>query len=163
MHTPNLILQYMVFLLLLLLLLLLLFSLAFHFGSLAHDNDASNTTLEQEPEVTALAHFQGPEGPAGTTATLCWGLQEVAKFKESVESANQIRVLVGCIRLRKIETDMVISFNAPVEISTASSSAETVNQEAADAAAEAPPDAAVQLMKRIFATANIIDYSLFDG
>merc|ERR1712166_866736 len=73
---------------------------AFHFGSLAHDNDASNTVVEQEPEVTVLEHFKGTEN---TTATLCWGLQEVAKFKEGSDSANQIRVLVGCIRLRKIE------------------------------------------------------------
>lgn len=44
----------------------------------------------------------------------------------------------------------------------ASSSAETVNQDAADAAAEAP-DAVIELMKRIFGTAKIVDYGLFGG
>jgi len=134
---------------------------AFHFRSLAHDNAASNTVLEHDPAVTDLKHFKGSEN-ATTTSTLCWGLQEVAKFKEGADSANQIRVLVGCVRLRAVGTDMVISFNSPVEINSASSSAETVNQDAADAAAEAP-DAVIELMKRIFGTAKIVDYGLFGG
>lgn len=71
-------------------------------------------------------------------------------------------MLVGCVRLRHIATDMVVSFNAPVEISSSSSSAETVDEEAAKAAADGT-EAMIALMHRIFETANILDYSLFGG
>ena len=56
---------------------------AFHFGSIAHDNEATDTTEEAGLPAEPLAP---PRGCSGTLSRT-WGLQAVAKFKEGVRCA----------------------------------------------------------------------------
>lgn len=44
---------------------------AFHFGSIAHDNDATNTVVEQEPKIIELDHFKS-EGNGAVASLYGW-------------------------------------------------------------------------------------------
>lgn len=121
---------------------------AFHFRSIAHDNDA--VTLVEE---SSTATVELPRPHQGTLSRN-WGLQTVAKFKEGAEAANQIRVHVACFRLNNVETDLVMSMNAPVAINAASSTAEAPT-------AIMDPEQVLAEFLAVSETVEVKDYSLF--
>lgn len=123
----------------------------FQFGSIAHDNEATTNEIDQPvPAPLDLESIRSYKG----TLSQCSGLQSVAKFKESADAANIVRVHVACFRLDDVDTDLVISLNVPVAINAKSSTAETptIVQNPADAAA---------VFSAIIETVNVLDFSLF--
>ena len=50
------------------------------------------------------------------------GTQKIAKFNESVEESNLVRVQLVLYRLQEYGTDLVVTYNDPVQISEGSSS-----------------------------------------
>lgn len=124
----------------------------FHFHSLAHDNNAFATEVEQLPLVSELDN--------GGTRSSCWGLQSVAKFNEGAASANQVRVHVACFRLPHITTDIVLSYNAPVFINSLSSSAQHVD---ATALTFTSTEEVLATFAAIWSSLRILDYSIFSN
>ena len=50
------------------------------------------------------------------------GTQKIAKFNESEEDSNIVRVQLVLYRLQEFDTDLVVTFNDPVSVSAGSSS-----------------------------------------
>eukprot|EP00052_Salpingoeca_macrocollata_P000218 m.19191 g.19191 ORF g.19191 m.19191 type:complete len:197 (+) comp10323_c0_seq1:644-1234(+) len=123
----------------------------FHFNSIAHDNSAQSSELEIDPLVREL--------PGAGTRSIVWGKQKVAKFNEA--NANDVRVHVACYRLRNVSTDIVLSFNSPLLISEASSSAGAVDR--AELQQLCNPETALALFQEVANSVEVHDYSLFGG
>lgn len=90
----------------------------FHFGVLAEDNGAPDSIVEGGLPMTESGE---------SLRTVSWGIQKVSKFNESKQEANHVRVFVAVWRIKSVRTDIVLSYNAPTEISPGSSSAEAVD------------------------------------
>eukprot|EP00037_Helgoeca_nana_P000073 m.20034 g.20034 ORF g.20034 m.20034 type:complete len:207 (-) comp10103_c1_seq1:9-629(-) len=131
----------------------------FHFGSIAHDNDATEHSLEQ----TLAAEDLNPE--YNGTRSSCFGMQKVAKFNElekfGEEAGNQVRVYVSTFRLKDVTTDLVLSFNSPVQISDKSSSASMSSAEAVEEKAE--PMVASEDFNTMTSSLKVVDFGLFGG
>jgi len=122
----------------------------FHFNSLAHDNDALESHIEQRDQLRPL--------PFNGERSVSIGVQRVAKFNEAAERANQVRVHVACFRFPHVSTDIVVSWNQPIEINASSSSAEAV-----DAAALAQNGDALSLFQPMIESFAVLDWSIFQG
>lgn len=87
------------------------------------DSMISAATREITDHVAAL-FADAPESNTRVAAPSCWGLtgvQQVAKFKD--EDKNTVCVHVAVIRLPCVDSDIVVHFNQPLQISEHSSSA----------------------------------------
>jgi hypothetical protein len=49
--------------------------------------------------------------------------QLISKFKESVDKANTVQIYLAVLRLRRVGTDVLVSFNVPLQFGAGSSSA----------------------------------------
>eukprot|EP01105_Mastigella_eilhardi_P004796 TRINITY_DN1646_c0_g1_i2.p1 TRINITY_DN1646_c0_g1~~TRINITY_DN1646_c0_g1_i2.p1 ORF type:complete len:200 (-),score=72.04 TRINITY_DN1646_c0_g1_i2:118-717(-) len=80
------------------------------------------------------------------------GVQRVTKFKE--HAANKVAVKVCVLRLPRVQTDLVVSLNTPLEIAADSSSSSHGTR-------LTPPAEAAAFFDSLLASLNILDYSLF--
>eukprot|EP00287_Rhodomonas_sp_CCMP768_P010552 CAMPEP_0196721966 /NCGR_PEP_ID=MMETSP1091-20130531/4410_1 /TAXON_ID=302021 /ORGANISM="Rhodomonas sp., Strain CCMP768" /LENGTH=237 /DNA_ID=CAMNT_0042063557 /DNA_START=119 /DNA_END=832 /DNA_ORIENTATION=+ len=107
----------------------------FYWGDILQCNDAEGSgdnmitvpTREISPEVAELL-TDAPESTTNVAAPSCWsliGVQQVAKFKDT--DKNTVCVHVAVIRLPCVDSDIVVHFNQPLEISEGSSSALLAN------------------------------------
>lgn len=60
-----------------------------------------------------------------TTVYFVRGIQNVAKFNE--EAVNHVELVMAVVRLEKVETDLIISLNAPIQVAPTSSEMKDVN------------------------------------
>lgn len=96
----------------------------FHWRNLACEAEASETELLLARDVpSSLLSAEFAAGEFEVIASVACGLQRVAKFKDPKDAANTVRVNLGCVRLPKVSTDLLIVFNEPVKIHGDSSSA----------------------------------------
>ena len=86
-----------------------------------------------------------------------WGIQRIAKFNEA--ATNDIRVFVCCYRLRNVSSDVVVSFNSPVQISGNSSSAKDLDR--AEAVGLNDDAVSSALFQNLINSLNVVDYGLF--
>eukprot|EP00053_Salpingoeca_punica_P011924 m.106335 g.106335 ORF g.106335 m.106335 type:complete len:193 (+) comp15815_c3_seq1:65-643(+) len=126
---------------------------AFHFESLASDNSASEWSLESPSVVT--------DAPGLGVWSLTYGLQHIAKFKDSAEHANTVRVFVACLRMREYGTDIVVSLNAPQWISEASASAQYAHPELVRQ--HNGLETALPLFQAIVQSFTVVDPSILNG
>ena len=112
----------------------------FHFDSLAHDNDA---TFSEIQEIFAIPNGRGDETPS---VTILFGEQHVAKFNPT--EADHVRILMALYRIEKKNVDLIVTFNVPVKLADGGAIEE-----------------GFQLAKRDFETfvrsLQIIDFDLF--
>ncbi|KAG0362653.1 hypothetical protein BG005_004770 [Podila minutissima] len=108
---------------------------AFHYQQLAEDNDAEESSTIQS--VSILNNTELPNWPAEAKIYLLLGQQRVAKFNErqrQVESGsaedtrNLLQIMMVVVRLPRQETDIVISYNVPLQIAATSSSREVAHE-----------------------------------
>ncbi|KAF9209982.1 hypothetical protein BGZ59_009861 [Podila verticillata] len=108
---------------------------AFHYQQLAEDNDAEESSTIQN--VSILSNAELPSWPTEAKIYLLLGQQRVAKFNErqrQLESAsaedtrNLVQIMMVVVRLPRQETDIVISYNVPLQIAAASSSREVAHE-----------------------------------
>eukprot|EP00045_Choanoeca_perplexa_P003431 m.31132 g.31132 ORF g.31132 m.31132 type:complete len:193 (-) comp12037_c0_seq1:1555-2133(-) len=123
----------------------------FHFHSLANDNDAFESKLEQ-PVVSSDLPQEGVK-------SVCMGLQQVSKFNESADKANTVRIFVCCLRYPNVTTDIVITLNAPTAVSNTSSSAEAIDAQAAEAVSSL--EATKALFDHVVESFKVLDWDLF--
>ncbi|KAK3105056.1 hypothetical protein FSP39_016266 [Pinctada imbricata] len=98
-----------------------------HFGDLASDNDVG-------AEDCCIVHKEtiNPENLSMTQCSAAYyiqGKQNVAKFNESAK--NTVEIHMGLFRLPQFESDILVTFNDPVNISPSSSSHHAVPTSAA--------------------------------
>ncbi|KAG0324260.1 hypothetical protein BG000_002278 [Podila horticola] len=108
---------------------------AFHYQQLAEDNDAEESSTIQS--VSILSNAELPSWPSDAKIYLLLGQQRVAKFNErqrQVESGsaedtrNLLQIMMVVVRLPRQATDIVISYNVPLQIAATSSSREVAHE-----------------------------------
>ncbi|XP_066578733.1 ran guanine nucleotide release factor [Amia ocellicauda] len=94
----------------------------FHFQDVAGSNEAGGA------EVRSVEPLSGAQLslPACSSAWLLSGTQLVSKFNE--EAQNTVDVYLGLFRLPQHDTDILVTFNDPVQISPLSSSSSTAEE-----------------------------------
>ncbi|KAF8948089.1 hypothetical protein BGZ47_006497 [Haplosporangium gracile] len=120
---------------------------AFHFQQLAEDNDAEDASIVQS--VTLLNNIELPTWPADAKIYLLLGQQRIAKFNEQqrlqqhhlataastsssttagADARNLVQIMMVVFRLPRQETDIVLSYNVPLQISDSSSSKQVAHE-----------------------------------
>mmetsp|Transcript_1532 Transcript_1532/g.3100 ORF Transcript_1532/g.3100 Transcript_1532/m.3100 type:complete len:202 (+) Transcript_1532:172-777(+) len=131
-------------------------SARFFFEDLAHANDSRATEVERTEAlgVNDLPHFD-----AAIPKFLCVGTQSIVKSNDAQDAANVIQVLLACIRLPQVGTDILVTMNTPLTIHP--------NSRAAADGISAPPSSsstshdALQLFMLTLRTLHIHDWGLF--
>ena len=122
-----------------------------------HYNDIAETSNSSETKIVSSGVFASNSFQIAKKYTCSWtfGTQKVSKGRDSSDKANIIALYLVMIRLKQFETDLLISFNAPIKIhdeSQAKSAQNTVK----------PPQVTIELFKNIVSTFNIKDLSIFN-
>ncbi|KAG9062442.1 hypothetical protein KI688_005357 [Linnemannia hyalina] len=123
---------------------------AFHFQQLAEDNDAEDASIIQS--VSVLNNAELPAWPADAKIYLLLGQQRVAKFNEqqriqqqhlataasissststtttTTDARNLVQIMMVVVRLPRQDTDIVLSYNLPLQISDSSSSKQVAHE-----------------------------------
>ncbi|KAF9121445.1 hypothetical protein BGW39_010527 [Mortierella sp. 14UC] len=123
---------------------------AFHFQQLAEDNDAEDASVIQS--VSLLNNAELPTWPADAKIYLLLGQQRIAKFNEQQrlqqqhqhnlatassttasastqpDARNLVQIMMVVFRLPRQETDVVLSYNVPLQISERSSSRDVAHE-----------------------------------
>eukprot|EP01110_Echinostelium_bisporum_P012335 TRINITY_DN684_c0_g1_i1.p1 TRINITY_DN684_c0_g1~~TRINITY_DN684_c0_g1_i1.p1 ORF type:complete len:158 (+),score=25.98 TRINITY_DN684_c0_g1_i1:412-885(+) len=120
-------------------------SAGFHFQNISEDNDA------KEPKVISVHQIQNsaPQWSKYYSSVLV-GESKVSKFKET--ALNTLITYLCCIRLKDVETDLVITLNVPTDIHPNSSSSASSTNSQADPA---------QLIMQVMNSLVIKDMGLF--
>lgn len=99
----------------------------FYWEDNAECNDAQgqHNAVHLSREISSDVHVCTSISAVGSSpASSCWlisGVQHVAKFKE--HARNTVAVHMAIVRLPHVDTDLVIHYNQPLELSPSSSSA----------------------------------------
>ncbi|KAG0295053.1 hypothetical protein BGZ96_012626 [Linnemannia gamsii] len=119
---------------------------AFHFQQLAEDNDAEDASVIQS--VSLINNAELPTWPADAKIYLLLGQQRIAKFNEqqrlqqhhlasaasttstssAADARNLVQIMMVVFRLPRQETDIVLSYNVPLQISDSSSSKQVAHE-----------------------------------
>ncbi|KAJ8078569.1 hypothetical protein AAF712_001430 [Marasmius tenuissimus] len=78
----------------------------FHFGSLAHDN---NATSEKVDSVSVIPNDRGDKTPS---AIVLSGMQSVSKYNRT--QVDEVRILMALYRVEEKPIDLVVTFNVPL-------------------------------------------------
>lgn len=88
----------------------------FHFEQLAESNESTNFEIIEQGEMQAPS----VSSVTPTYCSYCVGRQIVSKLKDEATQANQIKIFLVLFRLHNVNTDLLITFNAPEEINPTS-------------------------------------------
>ncbi|KAJ1026028.1 hypothetical protein NDA18_003688 [Ustilago nuda] len=83
-------------------------ALRFHFSSLAHDNAASSSTVDE-----TQAPPQDAQPPATPAPALLTGTQLVSKFGQACQPQEAVTIRVALWRLASKNIDLLLSLNEP--------------------------------------------------
>ncbi|CAO3615639.1 unnamed protein product [Cunninghamella blakesleeana] len=122
----------------------------FHFEQIADQNNATNYSIKSIEHVSV--DIAAPKLPIDTTVYFVRGFQNVAKFNEN--AVNQIELILAVVRLEKVQTDLIITLNAPTHVSPNSS-------ENKDLVNPAPESSYINEMKLLVQALEVHDWSLF--
>lgn len=117
-----------------------------------HYNDIAETSKSIETSIVSSGTFKSNSWEIAKKYNCSWtfGTQKVSKGRDTPNKANIIALYLVLIRLKEFDTDLLISFNAPIKIhqqSQAKSAKDSVK----------PPQVTIQLFKQIISTFNIKD------
>ena len=132
---------------------------AWFFRDLAAVNDASVESglshISRTVVLTGKEDLPSLNGPFAH-ASMCVGTQTVAKGRDGDDTRNDVDVVVVCVRLPQVRTDVLITVNRTTRVAPGSSAdaprAEEKREEALSAAATAT---------RVAASLRIRDWNLF--
>mmetsp|Transcript_58611 Transcript_58611/g.138020 ORF Transcript_58611/g.138020 Transcript_58611/m.138020 type:complete len:209 (+) Transcript_58611:13-639(+) len=134
-------------------------ALRFHF-----DHVATLNKCPAKPEVVTLRQVAKHDlkhlGEEDVHASVLGGTQVVSKFRESDDAANLVQISMGLLRLKRCETDLLVTLNSPLHISPESSSS---------LCSPATPtsgidETAVEFLQEVLQNLRIADWNLFgDG
>ena len=122
-----------------------------------HYNDIAETSNSIETKIVSSGVFASNSFEIAKKYSCSWtfGTQKVSKGRDSSDKANIIALYLVLIRLKQFETDLLISFNAPIKIHTKS-------QAKSDKDTVKPPKVTIELFKNIVSTCKINNLSIFN-
>eukprot|EP01100_Stratorugosa_tubuloviscum_P001673 TRINITY_DN137_c0_g1_i1.p1 TRINITY_DN137_c0_g1~~TRINITY_DN137_c0_g1_i1.p1 ORF type:complete len:214 (+),score=66.95 TRINITY_DN137_c0_g1_i1:67-642(+) len=126
----------------------------YHFNEVASINEATNESIiihQSELTQTELPNFDITQ-----LKYFVFGKQKVTKFSEGQDAKNIVNVYMCLIRLKNVQTDLVISLNQPVLISAESSSRANVT------ATNLENDQIFEVFKKIIFSFKINNWDLFE-
>ncbi|CAL8464048.1 g3583 [Coccomyxa elongata] len=123
------------------------------FNDLASVSGAGMQQIESEA-ILSLQDIPGV--PPDAYKAIVIGEQLVAKGRQATHAANRVQVILAIIRLKQVSSEVLITLNTPVFVSSSSAAAQDIG-----AGEKAHHLMAPSLMRRVIATFKIIDYSLF--
>lgn len=82
-------------------------TLRFHFGSLAHDNSARSSSIEN---ISTQVHSGDNNTPA---PILLKGTQSIPKFNHT--TPDVVRIYMALFRVKSKNADLVVTFNVPIQ------------------------------------------------
>jgi len=126
---------------------------------LAGEQAAENSPVVQEESSVPAAHI--PLLDETTTVNTVIGTMAIAKGRQGPEASNLVRVYLANIRLRGVETDILVTIYEPLAISEQSESAAAVGSGATVPATVAGCMAAADVFNQVLSTFRILDWSLF--
>jgi hypothetical protein len=144
-------------------------SAQFYWEDNAQCNDAEGqhnavhiTSRDISAEVGVCA--DPPATSTNGVVPTCWlisGVQQVAKFKE--QARNTLAVHIAVLRLPHVETDIVIHYNQPLELSADSSSASVARAASNNEQAGAALGRGSALTQEALVSLRIHDWGLFSA
>ncbi|KAJ3299346.1 hypothetical protein HK104_009198 [Borealophlyctis nickersoniae] len=130
---------------------------SFHFWQLADDNDArdaSNIISVEHVPASTMPHL-----PPNTHISLLSGQQQITKFRERDPlTRNVVHIFMCVLRLANVRTDLVISYNYPIALGPASSSAQAL---AESGAGMGLPETALENFREVVRSVKVHDWGLF--
>ena len=140
----------------------------YFFNDMADANEAHGKNIwhtgQLDPEV--ICHNLGCPPEAIITVCTCIGTQNVAKFKETSEAVNQVKLCMAVIRIPFLQTDFLITLNVPLKISPSSSSIKSVSSfppaETSHPHLSIVNDNDGNTLLKIVESLRILDFTLFD-
>ncbi|KAF5324942.1 hypothetical protein D9611_004351 [Ephemerocybe angulata] len=111
----------------------------FHFDSLAHDNDAQNSS------VSSISVVQNDREDETPSAIVLKGQQVVSKFNKT--ALDRVLILMAVFRVEHKNVDVVVTFNVPLE--------------SADALQRADPSKMETDFNSFVKSFQIVDFDLF--
>lgn len=117
------------------------FPYSFHFGSLAHDNDAESHNVES---TTVIPNDRGDNTPSPVVVV---GTQQIKKFNRP--TPDDVRIFLALYRVESKNVDLVLSMNIPLRTSDGQS------------VPESDQTAARQVFDTAVRSLRIIDFGLF--
>ncbi|KAI8099784.1 uncharacterized protein BX664DRAFT_322111 [Halteromyces radiatus] len=125
----------------------------FHFEQIAEHNNATSYSIKGVEHVSI--DVAAPKLPLDTTVYFVRGIQNVAKFNE--DAVNHVELVMAVVRLEKVQTDLIISLNAPIQLAPNSSEMHDINQ----IEPIAPVALIIEEVKQIVQALEIHDWGLF--
>ncbi|BDA49170.1 probable ran guanine nucleotide release factor [Coccomyxa sp. Obi] len=123
------------------------------FNDLASVSGAGMQQIESE---AILSPQDMPGVPPEAYKAIVVGQQLVSKGRQASHAANRVQVILAIIRLKQVSSEVLITLNTPVSVSSSSAAAQDIG-----AGESAHHYMAPSLMRRVIATFKINDYSLF--
>jgi Ran-interacting Mog1 protein len=132
----------------------------FHWNNLAVESEASESEVNHSRDVpVSLLSREFASGEVEAHASVATGFQRVAKFRDTQDAANIVRVSLACLRLPKVTTDFLIVFNEPLVLH-ADSASKKVGCSVDPAASTTADDVPITLLETL-STLAVHDWSLF--
>merc|ERR1712039_808304 len=121
-----------------------------------HFNDIAETNNSVQTKIVSVGTFKQDSFALAKQFRCLWtfGTQKASKGRDSAEKANTIAFYLVLIRMKQFDTDLLISFNAPIEIhkdSQAKSAKDAVET----------PQVSLKLFQQIVSTFSIKNFSIF--
>ncbi|CAN8235895.1 unnamed protein product [Cochlearia groenlandica] len=126
---------------------------------LAREQDAEGFTLIEQSCVIDVPGLSFRNVPA--VATTAIGEMAISKGRQGREAQNIVRVYVANIRLKGVDTDVLVTAYEPVLINPLSESAESVGSGLAVPASRSGVMPMCDVIKQSLSTFKVNDWSLF--
>ncbi|XP_050214792.1 uncharacterized protein LOC126665900 isoform X2 [Mercurialis annua] len=128
---------------------------------LANEQDAEGCTQFEQSEVVETPGFHYRNIPSVISTAV--GQMNISKGRQGREAQNIVRVYLANIRLKGVDTDVLVTAYEPVLINPLSESATTVGAGMAVPAAQSGCLAMSEVFKLAVSTFKVIDWNLFSS
>lgn len=126
-----------------------------YFEDLAVSSEAGSCAIHS---ISVIEPSATPGLPPEAFKCLVAGEQEVSKGRQGANAANLVHILLAVLRLKNVNSDVLITLNTPIFISESSAAAQHAGAGAKDLSQGALP-----LMQRILASLRVHDWDMFGG
>ncbi|KAK2991384.1 hypothetical protein RJ640_007848 [Escallonia rubra] len=128
---------------------------------LAREQDAEGNVVIEQSGVFQAEGLRFRNMPAVVTTAV--GQMAISKGRQGREAQNLVRVYLANIRLKEVETDVVIVANEPIYTNPLSESASAVGAGLAVPAAQSGRMAMAEVFRNAVSSFKVNDWSLFDA
>lgn len=132
----------------------------YHWHILARDSAAVESDLSYAQDLPLSSCPSVVREEPNAHISIAYGMQRIAKYKDTDDKANVVRVCLACIRLPRVSTDVLIVFNDPVVLHP--DSASTKLGSATGEGSQRTSNSSVPEVENALSSFTVKDWSLFD-